>query len=52
MNDISQGANNDKPAMTAREKELAERAGSRMLMIWLLAMIIAIQLMVIVHLAK
>ena len=52
MNDTSQSLTNDKPEMTAREKELAERAGSRMLLIWLLAMIIAVQTMVIIHLAK
>jgi len=52
MNDTPQSMTTDKPSMTAPEKELAERAGSRMLLIWLLAMIIAIQLMVIIHLAK
>lgn len=52
MNNTPQSMTNNKASMTAREKELAERAGSRMLLIWLLAMIIAIQTMVIIHLAK
>lgn len=52
MNDTPQSVTEDKPSMTAREKELHERAGARMLLIWLLAMIIAVQTMVIVHLAK
>ena len=51
MNDTSQDVNYGDVAISDREKELAERAGFRMLLIWLLISIIAIEAMVIVHLA-
>jgi hypothetical protein len=50
MNDTSQDVNYGEVAMSDRERELAERAGSRMLIIWLLISIIAIESLVIVHL--
>jgi hypothetical protein len=50
MNDISQDVGTSGVALSDREKELAERAGSRMVIIWLLVSIIAIEALVIVHL--
>jgi hypothetical protein len=50
MNDTPQDASYSDVALSEREKELAERAGSRMLIIWLLVSIIAIEALVIVHL--
>jgi len=38
--------------MSDREKQLAEKAGTRMLLIWLLGAIIAIQALLIAHLVK
>jgi hypothetical protein len=50
MNDTSQDVNYGGVPISDREKELAERAGARMLIIWLLVSIIAIESIVIVHL--
>ena len=50
MNDISKDANYGDVMISDREKELADRAGVRMLLIWLLVSIIAIKSLVIVHL--
>ena len=52
MNDTSQTTIASETPMSEREKLLAERAGSRMLLIWLLVLVIAIESMVIVHLVK
>jgi hypothetical protein len=50
MNDTPQDVTYSDVVISDREKELVERAGTRMLIIWLLASIIAIESMVIVHL--
>jgi hypothetical protein len=52
MNDTPESTNPRVAPMTAREKELSERAGARMLIIWFLVLVATIELMVIVHLAK
>jgi hypothetical protein len=48
MNDIPQ----TETPMTRREKELVERAGARLLIIWLLGLIIGIESLVIFHIAN
>jgi hypothetical protein len=52
MNDTSQNTIASEPPMSEREKLLAERAGSRMLLIWLLVLLIGIESLVIIHLVK
>lgn len=52
MTDTPQNTIASEPPMSEREKLLAERAGSRMLLIWLLVLVIAVESMVIVHLVK
>jgi len=52
MNDTSQNTITGESPMSEREKLLAERAGLRMLLIWLLVAVIAVQSMVIVHLTR
>lgn len=52
MSDTSQDVTPNEQQMTAREKELAERAGGRMLIIWFLGLIVAVEAMVIVHLVN
>ena len=52
MNDTSQNKIASEPPMSEREKLLAERAGSGVLLIWLLVLVIGIESMVIVHLVK
>ena len=48
MNDINQTID----AASDREKQLQEKLGGRLLLIWLLAMVAFVELLVIVHLAK
>jgi hypothetical protein len=52
MNDASQNTITSEPPMTEREQALAERAGSRILVIWLLAAVIAVETLIIVHLVR
>jgi hypothetical protein len=43
---------NYREPLTPREQELSDRAGSRLLLIWLMSLAIIAELAVIVHLAK
>jgi len=52
MNDIEQTTDALRPALSEREKQLQEKLGSRLLLIWLLGLVVLVQLLVIVHLAK
>ena len=52
MNDTSQNTIAMESPMSEREKLLAERAGTRMLLIWLLVSVIGIEALVIAHLVK
>lgn len=52
MNDTSQNIITSEEPMSEREKLLAERAGSRMLLISLLVLVISIESLMIVHLVK
>lgn len=40
------------PVLSEREKQLQEKLGSRLLLIWLLGSVVLVQLLVIVHLAR
>jgi hypothetical protein len=52
MNDASQDTITSEPPMTEREKALAERAGSRILVIWLLVAVIGVETLMLVHLVR
>ena len=52
MSDIEQSIGTTQLGMSEREKRLEEKLGSRLLLIWLLGAVIAVQLLVILHLAK
>lgn len=52
MNDINETFDALRSVTSEREKQLQEKLGSRLLLIWMLAMIALIELLVIVHLAK
>lgn len=52
MNDIEQTTDAMHLDLSEREKQLQEKLGARLLLIWLLGLVALIQLLVIVHLAK
>jgi hypothetical protein len=52
MNDIEQSTDPVHLELSGREKQLQEKLGGRLLLIWLLGLVVMVQLLVIVHLAK
>lgn len=52
MNDIEQTTHAVHLDQSEREKQLQEKLGVRLLLIWLLGLVALIQLLVIVHLAR
>lgn len=52
MNDIEQTIDAVHSGLSEREKQLQEKLGSRLLLIWLLGLVVLVQLLIIVHLAK
>lgn len=52
MNDINQTMDVPRPETSERERQLHEKLGSRLLLIWLLGMVAAVELLMIVHLTK
>lgn len=52
MNDINQTLDASHPEISEREKQLEEKLGSRLLLIWLLGAIVLIELLIIVQVAR
>jgi uncharacterized membrane protein len=51
-NNIEHAIETSQSAISEREQALQEKLGARLLLIWLLAMIAAIELLVIVHVTR
>ncbi|MBS0238386.1 MAG: hypothetical protein JSR89_08190 [Proteobacteria bacterium] len=52
MEDIDQTLAASHSPVSKREKELEEKLGARLLLIWLLGMIASVELLVIVHVLR